>query len=90
MENIANDVLSVLFGFPPGHLDGGGREGLSLHVGGDTWQSVRPQHSEAGAGLRGAGAVLSDALVDGLVLLADAVYRQSAVWAEQSGGEVGG
>lgn len=83
MENITDDVLSVLFGLPPGHLDGGGGEGLGLHVGGDTGQSVRPEHGEAGAGLCGAGSVLSNALVDGLVLLADAVDRQSAVRAER-------
>lgn len=85
MEHVADDVLSVLVGLPPGHLDGGGRERLGLYVGGHAGQPVGPEHGEAGAGLRGAGAVLGDALVDGLVVLADAVYRQCAARGRKSG-----
>lgn len=87
MEHITNDVLSVLIGLPPGYLDGGGGEGLCLHVGGSTRKSIGPEHCEAGAGLRGAGAVLSDALVDGLVILADAIYGQRAAGSRREKGE---
>lgn len=76
MQHIADDVLSVLFRLLPGHLDGGGREGLGPHAGGHARQAVGPEHREPGAGLRGPGAVLGDTLVDGLIVLTDAVYRQ--------------
>lgn len=79
VEHITDDVLSVLIRLPPGHLDVGGWEGFGLHVGGHTRQSISPENCEAGTGLRGAGAVLSDTLVDSLVILADTIYRQCAV-----------
>lgn len=78
VQHVADDVLSVLVGLPPGHPHRGGRQGFGPHVGGLARQPVGPEHGEAGAGLRGAGTVLSDALVDGLVILADAVYGQRA------------
>lgn len=87
MQHVADDVLSVLVGLLPGHPHCGGRQGFGLDVGGLARQPVGPEHSEAGAGLRGAGAVLSDALVDGLVLLADAVYDECAAGGENEGGE---
>lgn len=48
-------------------------------MGGHARQSVSPEHCEAGTGLCGAGAVLSDTLVDSLVFLANTIYRQCAV-----------
>lgn len=78
MEHVADDVLSVLIGLLPGHPDSGGRQGFCLDIGGHAGQAVGPEHGEASAGLRGSGTVLSDALVDGLVILANAVYRQCA------------
>lgn len=84
MEHITNDVLSVLFWLLPRHLNGGGGKGLGLHVGGHTRQSIGPEHSETGTGLSGASTVLSNTLVDGFILLADAVYRQSALRAEKA------
>lgn len=78
VEHVADDVLSVLPGLLPGHLDGGGGQRLGPHVGRHAGQAVGPEDREAGAGLRGAGAVLRNALVDGLVVLANAVYGQRA------------
>lgn len=52
-------------------------------MGGHTRQSISPEHSEAGTGLCGAGTVLSDALVDSLIILANTVYRQRAVRGEK-------
>lgn len=78
VEHVADDVLSVLVGLLPGHPHRGGRQGFGLDVGGLARQAVGPEHGEASAGLRGAGAVLRDALVDGLVILADAVYGECA------------
>lgn len=78
MEHVTDDIQGVLVGLLPGHLDGGGRQRLGLHASGHAGQPVGPEDREAGAGLRGAGAVLRNTLVDGLVLLADAVYGQSA------------
>lgn len=83
MEHITDDVLSVFIGFPPGHLDGGGGEGLCFHVGGNARQSISPEDREAGTGLRRARAVLSDALVDSLVILTDAIYCQCAMEAAE-------
>lgn len=92
MEHITDDLLGVLVGLPPGHPDGGGRQRLGPHLRGHAGQAVGPEDGEAGAGLRGAGAVLGDALVDGLVVLADAVYGQRAGggregWSEEEGQE---
>lgn len=78
MEHITDDVLSVLAGLLPGHLDGGGGQRLGMHAGRHAGQAVGPEDREAGAGLRGAGTVLRNALVDGLVVLANAVYGQRA------------
>ena len=63
MQHVADDVLCVLLRFLPGHLDGAGRQRLGPHHCGGPGEPVGPQHGEAGAGLRGAGAVLGDALV---------------------------
>lgn len=81
VDHITNDVLRVLIRLHPGHLDGGGREGLGLHVGGHTRQPVSPEHREAGVSLFVANAVLSDTLVDSFVVLANSSYRQCAVGA---------
>lgn len=78
MEHVTDDVLSVLAGLLPGHLDGGGGQRLGVHPGRHARQAVGPEDREAGAGLHGAGTVLHNALVDGLVVLADAVYGQGA------------
>lgn len=52
-------------------------------MGGHTRQSISPEHCEAGTGLCGAGAVLSDALVNSFIILADGIYCQCAVTAER-------
>lgn len=52
-------------------------------MGGLTGQAISPEHGEAGTGLCGASAVLSDTLVDRLVILADTIYRQCAVRREE-------
>ncbi|TNN80565.1 hypothetical protein EYF80_009305 [Liparis tanakae] len=52
-------------------------------MGGLAGQAISPEHGEAGTGLCGASAVLSDTLVDSLVILADAIYRQCAVRREE-------
>lgn len=78
MEHVTDDLLGVLIRLLPGHLDGGGRERLGLNASGHAGQAVGPEDRETGAGLRGAGAVLRNTLVDGLVVLADAVYGQRA------------
>ena len=83
MQHVADDVLRVLLRLLPGHLDGAGRQRLGPHLGGGAGQPVGPEHGEAGAGLRGARAVLGDALVDGVVVLADAVDGQRAVRRER-------
>lgn len=90
VQHIADDVLSVLVGLLPGHPHRGGRQGFSLDVGGLAGKPVGPEHREAGAGLRGAGTVLGDALVDGLVILADAINGQCAAGSDrkvEGGGE---
>lgn len=79
VDHITNDVLSVLLRLHPGHLNGGGWKGFSLHMGGCPRQSISPEHCEAGTGLCGASAVLSNALVDSFIILADGIYRQCAV-----------
>lgn len=78
MEHVTDDLLGALVGLLPGHLDGGGRQRLGLHVRGHAGQAVGPEDREAGAGLRGASAVLRNTLVDGLVVLADAGNGQRA------------
>ena len=78
MQHVADDVLCVVLRLLPGHLDGAGRQRLGPHHCGGPGEPVGPQHGEAGAGLRGAGAVLGDALVDGVIVLADAVDGQRA------------
>lgn len=78
MEHVTDDVLSVLAGLLPGHLDGGGGQRLGMHAGRHAGQAVGPEDREAGAGVLVAGCVLSNALVDGLVVLADAIYGQRA------------
>ena len=68
MQHVADDVLCVLLRLLPGHLDGAGRQRLGPHLCGGPGEPVGPQHGEAGAGLRGAGAVLGDALEELLPL----------------------
>lgn len=82
VQHVADDVLCVQLGLRPGHLDGGGGQGLGLQVGGHARQPVGLEHREASAGLRGAGAVLRNTLVDGLVVLADVIDGQCAVGEE--------
>lgn len=87
MDHISDDILSVLIGLCPGHLYGGGSQSLSLHTIWHTGKPVGPEHGEAGAGLGGACTVLSNALVNGLVVLADAVDGQCAVTPTNNGFE---
>ena len=79
MQNVSNDVLCVLVGFSPGDLDGGGGQGMGLHLAGGAGEPVGPQHRQPGASLGRASTVLSNALVDRLVILANAIYGQRAV-----------
>lgn len=78
MQHIADDLLGVLQRLFPRHLDGGCRDCLSLHTLRRTRQPICPQDRQASTGLRGAGAVLSDALVDGFIRLVDAIDGESA------------
>lgn len=78
MQHVADDLLGVLQGLLPGHLDGGGRHRLGPHALWGSRQPFCPQDRQAGAGLRGAGAVLGDALVDGFIRLVDPIDGQSA------------
>lgn len=73
VQHVADDLLGVLQRLSPRHLDGGGRDCLSLHALWGTWQPICPQDSQASAGLRGAGAILGDALVDGFICLVDPI-----------------
>lgn len=83
VQHVANDLLGVLQGLFPGHLDGGCRDSLCPHALGRAGQPISPQHGEAGTGLRGARAVLGQALVDGFVCLVDPVDGESAVWGHE-------
>lgn len=56
--------------------DGGQRTGSEAFGGGGEVFAL--DHSQAGAGLVGPGAVLSDALIDGLVVWTDAGQSESA------------
>lgn len=80
VQHVADDLLGVLQRFFPRHLDGGCRDRLSLHALRRAGQPICPQDREASAGLRGARAVLGDALVDGFVRLVDPVDGQRAAW----------
>lgn len=78
MQDVSDDVAAGVSGrLVPGQLEAAGAEGGDLQACGRLWK-VRPRaEGEAGAGLVGAGAVLCDALVDGLVLWADVGDGQS-------------
>lgn len=83
MQHVANDLLGVLQGLFPGHLDGGCRDSLCPHALRRAGQPISPQHGEARAGLRGARAVLGQALVDGFIRLVDPIDGESAVWGQE-------
>ena len=69
MQHVADDVLCVVLRLLPGHLDGAGRQRLGPHLCGGPGEPVGPQHGEAGAGLRGAGAVLGSGQTSSVVNL---------------------
>lgn len=83
MQHVADDLLGVLQRLFPRHLDGGCRDRLSLHALWRTGQPICPQDRQASTGLRGAGAVLGNALVDGFIRLVDPIDGESAAWGHE-------
>ena len=69
MQYISDNLpADVLWGLVPGQLQAAGAEGPGLEAGGGLWQFGPLADGEAGAGLVCTGAVLSNALIDGLIL----------------------
>ena len=78
VQDVSYDLLADrLCGLFPGQLQAAGAQGQSLEAGGGLGQLGPLADGEAGAGLVGAGAVLCDALIDGLVLGGDTGDGQS-------------
>ncbi len=72
MQDVSYDLLAdVLCRLFPGQLQAAGAEGHGLEASGRLRQLRSMADSEAGAGLVGAGTVLCNALIDGLVLWGD-------------------
>lgn len=72
VQDVSDDGLAAaLRRLVPGQLEAAGAEGRGPEPGGGLRQLGPLADGETGAGLVGAGAVLSDALVDGLVLWND-------------------
>lgn len=68
MQHVTDDVLAdVVFWLVPDELQAAGAEGRGLQTARRLGQLSALAEGQAGAGLVGAGAVFSDALVDGLV-----------------------
>lgn len=87
MQNVSDDVLRDLGRrFSPGHVDGVGGQSAGRQTLWSSREIFGLSHSQPGAGLVGAGAVLRDALVDGLVLRGDPSQSQSAVENNQRSG----
>lgn len=77
MQNVSDDLLVGVGRLFPGQLQAAGAEGRGLEAGGGLGQLGSLADGEAGAGLVGAGTVLSDALIYGLVLGGDPGDGQS-------------
>lgn len=72
VQDVSYDLLAaVLCRLIPGQLQAAGAEGGGLEARGGLRQFGPLADGESGAGLVGAGAVLCDALIDGLVLQRD-------------------
>lgn len=72
MQDVSYDLLAdVILWLLPGQLQATGAEGQGLEPVGGLGQLGPLTDGEAGAGLVGAGTVLCDALIDGLVLWGD-------------------
>lgn len=68
MKDVSDDLLAGLrFWSVPGELQAGGAQGRRSEPGGGLGKLGPLDDGEPGAGLVGTGAVLGDALVDGLV-----------------------
>lgn len=79
VEHIADDAVGDLgWHLDPGELQGAGGEGCGREALGGVGQILGQGHSQTGASLVGACHVLSDALVDGLILRGDARHGQGA------------
>lgn len=79
MEHIADDAVGDLYGrLDPGKLQGAGGEGGGREALGGVGQILGQGQGQTGASLVGAGHVLSDTLVDGLILRGDARHGQGA------------
>lgn len=84
VQDVSYDLLAdLLCGLFPGQLQTAGAQGQSLEAGGGLGQLGPLADGEAGAGLVGAGAVLCDALIDGLVLWGDTGDGQSPAGGEK-------
>lgn len=69
VQNISDDVLRDLgWRFSPGHVDGVGGQSVGRQTLWSSGEIFGLSYSQPGAGLVGAGAVLRNALIDGLVL----------------------
>lgn len=69
VQDVSDDVLSDLGGrLYPGDVDGVSGQGAGRQALRSSGEILGLSHSQPGAGLVGAGAVLRDALIDGLVL----------------------
>lgn len=83
MQHVSDDVLAgALCWLLPAQLQAAGAQRRRFKAGGGLGQVGPLDDGEAGAGLVGPGAVLGDALVDGLVLGRDACDGQSPEGAE--------
>lgn len=73
VQHIADDLLAdVLRRLVPGQLEAAGAEGCGPEASGGLGQLRPLADGETSTGLVGAGAIFSDALIDGLVLGGDA------------------
>ena len=70
----------------PAQLQAGGGEGRGLEVCRGLWQQGGLRDGQAGRGLVGACAVLSDALVDGFIFGLDLRYGQGPVERDKESG----
>lgn len=78
VHHVTDDLLAdILCWLIPGQLQAAGAERRPPEPGGGLGQLGPLANGEAGAGLVGAGAVLCDALIDGLVLRGDPGDGQS-------------
>lgn len=73
VQHVSNDVAAdVLVWGVPGQVQGAGAERCGPETSGGLGQVGSLADGEPGAGLVGAGTVLSDALINGLILRSDA------------------